>query len=103
MNHSIFPSRPWLIVLFGIFAVILITLMTPPLQEPFVDDPMALLSKMESNDTYRSLIQVVQKDPEKFHRMLTDMTTKFTAMDPNDMKPSDLQPVMELLKELPLV
>jgi hypothetical protein len=68
-------------------------------QEPFEDANIAI-SSVINEDILSSMIKMIQQNPEKVHKMVNELTTTISTMNPQTLSSMDVEPFMKLFQNL---
>lgn len=94
-----FSSRPWLILVLCLLAGAIVVFLLQSRYEPF-EDATPAISSVINEDILSSLIKMIQQNPEKVHKMVNEMTTTISTMNPQTLSSMDVEPIMKLFQNL---
>jgi len=94
-----FSSRPWFILVLCLLIGTIVIFLLQTYQEPFEDANIAI-SSVINEDILSSMIKMIQQNPEKVHKMVNELTTTISTMNPQTLSSMDVEPFMKLFQNL---
>ena len=93
------PSRPWFILVLCLLIGAIIIFLLQNRWEPF-EDVTPAISSVINEDILSSMIKMIQQNPERVHKMVNELTTTISTMNPQTLSSMDVEPLMKLFQNL---
>ena len=94
-----FSSRPWFILVLCLLIGAIIIFLLQNRWEPF-EDVTPAISSVINEDILSSMIKMIQQNPERVHKMVNELTTTISTMNPQTLSSMDVEPLMKLFQNL---